>query len=534
MTRGARTARLAVLLLAFWPAAARGAQQITDLYVCPEAERAWLVAVRTPPPRGRADDPPWITRVVLFSPDGKHPKADSSTDRPLLAGAFRERAHDAWGLCLVTDERTEWIEDGPGRTAPAPPLAAIRAFSAGGRRLYVLGDAVRQDTADDRAGEPVLLIFNGHLWQQWPYRLPGPVGRTDSAAKSYRDPQLVAFADGFCLLYVEGGRWVRYDCRDAAVGPRQELPTENAPPPTARMLAVGDELAAVELSVRAPTQWREIVLRRLAGDRWLEPQTIDVQLGAAPPGPSATAAFAARDGKLWVLLHDPDRQDNAFFAGRFEAGQKAVTLEPVAELGRFDPLPSQAGTGVLLALGIVGLLMLLIWRRGARDASWLVRDAALPVAPWSRRIAAAMIDLIPPAALSMVVFGEGWAELQRQIGAEAPNLSQAGWLAVGTLMGAYVLHTTISEMIARATLGKWLMHLTVVDERGRPARRGPLLIRNLLRVLDVAMPILALVMLLTRYRQRIGDLAARTVVALRTTPAESPAEPPPRDPPPPH
>ncbi len=65
------------------------------------------------------------------------------------------------------------------------------------------------------------------------------------------------------------------------------------------------------------------------------------------------------------------------------------------------------------------------------------------------------------------------------------------------------------------TIGKRCLHLRVVDEYGLRLRFSQIVIRNLLRVAD-ALPAFyllgGLTMILSRHQQRLGDLAANTIV----------------------
>lgn len=73
------------------------------------------------------------------------------------------------------------------------------------------------------------------------------------------------------------------------------------------------------------------------------------------------------------------------------------------------------------------------------------------------------------------------------------------------------------------TLGKRIFKITVVDVRGLPLSFGQIAIRNLLRWVD-KLPLLYLVggvvALLSRRNQRLGDLAAGTVVVRQVASAE--------------
>ena len=71
------------------------------------------------------------------------------------------------------------------------------------------------------------------------------------------------------------------------------------------------------------------------------------------------------------------------------------------------------------------------------------------------------------------------------------------------------------------TVGKLALSLRVLDESGLPLSFPQALIRNLLRVVDM-LPVFYLVggasIFFTRYHQRLGDLAARTVVISQRRP----------------
>jgi uncharacterized RDD family membrane protein YckC len=75
----------------------------------------------------------------------------------------------------------------------------------------------------------------------------------------------------------------------------------------------------------------------------------------------------------------------------------------------------------------------------------------------------------------------------------------------------YLLHTTVAEAICGQSIGKMFFGIRVVGPEGEPPSLRSIILRNILRVLDLAVAPLLLV-LLTPLRQRIGDLAAGTVV----------------------
>lgn len=101
-------------------------------------------------------------------------------------------------------------------------------------------------------------------------------------------------------------------------------------------------------------------------------------------------------------------------------------------------------------------------------------------------------------------------------------------LAIGvSILAAFVVQMGYGIALEWAwqgqTIGKKLLRLRVMDEQGLPLHFSQVLIRNLLRVID-QLPSMYLVgglaALITRKSQRLGDLAARTIVTRSLTVAE--------------
>lgn len=109
------------------------------------------------------------------------------------------------------------------------------------------------------------------------------------------------------------------------------------------------------------------------------------------------------------------------------------------------------------------------------------------------------------------------------VGVVAPDIGMAGHFLTQFLLSFG--YGAVSEMLFNGqTLGKRIVGLRVMDERGLRLRPSQVLIRNLLRVVDM-LPVLYAVggvcCLFNRRSQRLGDLAAGTVV-VRTVKAVPP------------
>ena len=132
-----------------------------------------------------------------------------------------------------------------------------------------------------------------------------------------------------------------------------------------------------------------------------------------------------------------------------------------------------------------------------------------------RRIGAALLDIVLMAIL-MVVVGLAFGEGESSGGSASVTLEGVSALVYFALVLVYYSAT---EAVWGATVGKRALGLSVVDaETGGRAGGGKVVARNLLRIVDI-LPILYLlgliVMLATPNKQRIGDLAAGTVVVPR-------------------
>jgi len=116
-----------------------------------------------------------------------------------------------------------------------------------------------------------------------------------------------------------------------------------------------------------------------------------------------------------------------------------------------------------------------------------------------RRVAAVLVDVILVGVLTSIV------------GAGVGPGALAGVIGLVISFGYFIyLEGTYGQ-----TLGKMALDLVVVTEDGGDVDYGPAAIRTLLRLVDV-LPVFYLVgfilMLVTDRKQRLGDIAADTVV----------------------
>ena len=167
------------------------------------------------------------------------------------------------------------------------------------------------------------------------------------------------------------------------------------------------------------------------------------------------------------------------------------------------------------------LVTLFVFRRQS-----VVMPAALPAgyvpAFILQRLAAFAIDALPFSVAAALVLRLSWVEACGQIVAWAvdpqinetglPGLSYVLWWSLAA--GGYAVYSFVMELVAGRTVGKVLLRLRIMTDTGRPPVVWQLVVRNLMRIVEVMPPfwILNFLVLLSRNRQRAGDIFAGTVM----------------------
>jgi len=144
-----------------------------------------------------------------------------------------------------------------------------------------------------------------------------------------------------------------------------------------------------------------------------------------------------------------------------------------------------------------------------------LEKAGVELAPMMRRIVAGTIDALPMIAVVFYIL------MNTTDSTDVEAIFASRQILIYSSTAVYILHTLIAELIWGRSLGKWVCGLRVVTIDGTPPRRRAIVIRNLLRVIDVGMVFMLLVVLFSPLRQRVGDLAAETVVVKAVEPPKT-------------
>jgi len=195
---------------------------------------------------------------------------------------------------------------------------------------------------------------------------------------------------------------------------------------------------------------------------------------------------------------------------------------------RYDALGKAVGTaGELAVPGVPGKSRWQFWSNAAVLAALGVSVIATlyrraiyggtiinppPPAPLWRRFAAGTIDLLPVLVVLaiLVVRTDPSRDPLERLGETSAIIANA----IGSVV--YILHTLISELIFRRTIGKWLFGLTVVGLDNTRAKPGQIVLRNLLRVIDLIGFFPLLLIPMSPLKQRSADIAAGTMVVTQS------------------
>jgi len=311
---------------------------------------------------------------------------------------------------------------------------------------------------------------------------------------------------GRVLLAYRGGQWdeLSTDAWPDAAETLAMLTIEEAPTAVIASPAAGDG-SRIRLHLAA---WDES-----GGTFALQPVTRE---GKPASWAAETLPQAARLGSSVMLVWREGGQLLSSLCGNTGEMRAAQTVDIFAS----EP-PDGHGAAVIqvftMALLVALFLPLFIGRPPTPVKPFTLPQTMRPGSP-VKRLLAGIIDLFPCAALAGVVF-----QVEPQSMEQVQDLAAQGVVpanmayAFVTMLLLYTAYAMAMEWRFRATLGMMIFRLKVVgDEGSRPDIRS-LYLRNAFRILELlftwqAIPWLLVLVLVTRCRQRLGDIFARTTV----------------------
>jgi uncharacterized RDD family membrane protein YckC len=347
-------------------------------------------------------------------------------------------------------------------------------------------------------------------------------------------PRLAVIQDSLCLFWrptePDEVAWVRLDETSGAWTEPQRLSLQPVRDFwVTRMSGVPIIIAAGQ------TENRRVGLTavRLLGDitdgsdAW---RPLQLQLSELPEGtrPIEYEHAVGFNQHVALLVTDSEGAVHVQF-GRGGAAPAEATVA-VAEIFAGEGARG-AKVGLLQTATLVvlfGILMALFLLR--RDA--MVQPVRLPpdgaLALTIQRVLGGALDLVPFLLVMAAIVGVDWQDGLRELlswamGSDAttgrlpPSDILLWW---GSATAAYSVYCLLMEILTARTIGKVLTGTRVMAESAGRASVGQIVVRNFFRFLELQPPLWVLIFLLvlSRNRQRVGDIFARTVVLRRVTP----------------
>lgn len=347
------------------------------------------------------------------------------------------------------------------------------------------------------------------------------------------------------LLFLDGTRW--HDFSLPARWPHGSaarlLVTAGGGP---RLIA-RDPTGAVVLYRHAENQWHRTVAAWPAGGGGedISAALVDSQLVLAAAGtnamPPVVDLYFARDkivrfgavelgssGAQWRMTATDDHATVVVGQGDVlrwsQVDLQGRLAKPLTTLKTGRPLRLDRATDFVLWMGTLitaTLIMFLFWKRDPQS-----NRAELPttmaLADLTRRVAAGAVDLIPCMVVAMVLFGVNADQIIARWPGHAGSVSRMA--PSGTVIFLFIGHTMLTEIFTGRSLGKAMLGLRTTNLVGGRATWKQLVLRNVMKVLDLVAPPLLILPLAGPQKQRLGDMVARTVVVVGSDVATGQAE----------
>lgn len=395
-----------------------------------------------------------------------------------------------------------------------------------------------------------LFSYDGHRWT-WLAACPPTVAHIRGAAPRLRPRLCLVRGTLFLFWHSAAGGPLRYAPFDPAAG--RWLPEAGAldvPGLRAFWTAAIGGVLTVAVAVDAPAGGETLGVYRLLGDpqkdgadAWQRVQREQLRFAGPRPDEAGGAQYLEAfsfNQHLGLLTRSADGQGRLEFARVGDV--PTLPGVPLADVFFKRDFRQQVyrPLQVLMFLAFLGILGgLFMFRRGSMF-QLLELPAGWAFALALQRLLAFLIDFLPWLLAAALATKTPWLDGLRQISewAIGSDLTRGGLPATeiliwwGLSVGLYAAYSLLLELLTRRTLGKLLTGVHLLAESGARPAAWQILLRNLTRVLELLPPLwpLGFLIVLTRNRQRFGDVLARTILvrraeAGRTEKKDDPANP---------
>ncbi len=412
----------------------------------------------------------------------------------------------------------------PGATIPLDLVG-------GDQEVYALvprgvADALdgRGDVAPTRPSDedapPTVLRYD---LREWEVLADGP-----DALRGARQVQIGLAQDRILLVWLTPAGEIQTSHRPRITDAEWTPPFTLAGPPARRFfLASADKLLTV---LTIPERNGEPAASRLLGSLRVEGNQAwrsgTLEWSDLPEGVSKPAYTAATGFNQHLAVLAATAEGTLLRFARVDAAVAEETVDIEAVLS--EPAAQHMTQRLFVTVTLLLLLAVLVGLFAFRRESMVQPVVLAPgygLAPVSSRLLAWLIDFVPfsvaagvmleiPFSMAMrTLMAWGFSPEQNEL---ATNETMLLWW--GLSICGFTLYALIMELITGRTVGKVLTGTRVFSERGTAPTLGQIVVRNLMRLLEL-LPhfwVFGLLVVLSRNQQRLGDVFARTYVARRT------------------
>jgi uncharacterized RDD family membrane protein YckC len=209
-------------------------------------------------------------------------------------------------------------------------------------------------------------------------------------------------------------------------------------------------------------------------------------------------------------------EDGRPFLGAWRETGAMVTAPAPAIEPELDP-GVRLVIQILAPLILIGFMLLVFLSKQDRISQPIELPEGVRLAPYGRRSLAMLADLAPALLIAVIIWREKLERLEGYFpagGTQEPGMQTWMLYAQAFVLGFYACYACVCELVFQSTPGKLALRLRVVSVDGGPLRPKQIIIRNASRMVELCTYCLALLVfvVLTRNRQRVGDLLADTMV----------------------
>ena len=410
-----------------------------------------------------------------------------------------------------------------GATAPAAVAAAVQTQpttndpatpdrQAGVPTDMGLSPATQAGSSPAAGKRDYLLRLNRRAWAQlplpadWPHDahvwvvMRRPTDRYPHLLSMYGSEQ----GADLWVHHNEDGRWVR----DVyALQPSEPVGGVGSPASTGSASAAVVPLA-IDGQIVVGTVYRQP--GQVAADVSVLHQGKAISLGQTRVTGDALGAWAVVPfGKTVALLADDGRGVMSWSRMDLQGHH----VEASVELPQSITIPLADAANWIVHTAVLVLATILMFASWRRDPSWhrLNLPEGVTLAQISQRLLAGAVDLAPCVLAAILIYDlEPLALFNNHWPGRSSDWEEMvpGAIAIGL----FILHTTIGELLFSQTVGKRMFGLRVAGLEGERPAPWQIVLRCATKSFDLIAQLLLILPLVGPYRQRLGDLIARTVV----------------------